>query len=96
MNTVIHIEPNDLDEAHANGLKLAIAYPNPGKDVLNIRTGLRNALVEVYDINGKLVYRQAVTDEITRIDAAAWPSGVYVWKVMANDKEVETGRWVKE
>ena len=32
VNTVIHIEPNDLDEAHANGLKLAIAYPNPGKD----------------------------------------------------------------
>ena len=86
----------DVDEAHDNGLKVAIAYPNPGKDVLNIRTGLRNALVEVYDINGKLVYRQAVTDEITRIDAAAWTSGVYVWKVMANDKEVETGRWVKE
>ena len=85
-----------IEEAHDNGLKLAIAYPNPGKDVLNIRMGLRNAFVEVCDLNGKLIHRQAVTDEITKIDAAAWPGGVYVWKVRANDKEVETGRWVKE
>ena len=27
-----------IDEAHDNGLKVAIAYPNPGKDELNIRT----------------------------------------------------------
>ena len=86
----------DIEEAHDNGLKVAIAYPNPGKDVLNIRTGLRDAFVEVCDLNGKQVHHQEITDEITAIDAVAWPGGVYVWKVRANDKEVETGRWVKE
>ena len=73
----------------------AVAYPNPGKDVLNIRTGLRNAFVEVCDLSGKLVHRQVVTDEITEIDAAAWPSGVYVWRVVANGKEAESGKWIK-
>ena len=32
-----------IEEAHDNGLKVAIAYPNPGKDVLNIRTGFKDA-----------------------------------------------------
>ncbi len=68
----------------------AIAYPNPGKDVLNIRTGLRNAWVEVYDVNGRLVHRQAITEDVMGIDAGEWAEGVYVWKVMANGKLVET------
>ena len=75
---------------------MAVAYPNPGKDVLNIRTGLRNAWVEVYDLNGRLVHRQDITENVTGIDAGGWAEGVYVWKVMADGKEVENGKWVKD
>ncbi len=85
-----------IDEAHDNSLKVAIAYPNPGKDVLNIRTGLRDAWVEVYDVNGRLMYRQAITENVTGIDAGDWAEGVYVWKVISDGGEVETGKWIKE
>ena len=85
-----------IDEDHENGLKVAVAYPNPGKDVLNIRTGLKDARVEVYDMNGRLVHRQAITENVTGIDAGGWADGVYVWKVMTNGKEAEIGKWVKE
>lgn len=85
-----------IDEAHDNGLKLAIAYPNPGKDVLNIRTALQNARVEVYNLTGKLVYKQEITDNITSVNAESWSSGTYVWKVISNGKEAEMGKWVKE
>lgn len=74
----------------------AEAYPNPGKDVLNIRTGLRDAWVEVYDVNGRLVHRQDITENVTGIDAGEWAEGVYVWKVMANGKLAETGKWMKK
>ena len=74
----------NVDEAHDNGLKVAVAYPNPGKDVLNIRTGLRDAWVEVYDLNGRLVHRQDITENVTEIGAEDWAKGVYVWKVMAS------------
>ncbi|MBR3490677.1 MAG: T9SS type A sorting domain-containing protein [Bacteroidales bacterium] len=84
-----------IEEAHENGLKVAIAYPNPGKDVLNIRTGLQDARVEVYDVNGRLVHRQDITEDVTEIDAGDWAEGVYVWNVIANGKMVETGKWVK-
>ena len=90
-----------IEEAHDCGLKMAIAYPNPGKDVLNIRTGLQNAWVEVYDLNGRLIYKQDITDNVTGIDAGGWADGVYVWKVMAGTStgsvtEAESGKWIKE
>ncbi len=91
-----------IEEAHENGLKVAIAYPNPGKDVLNIRTGLKNARVEVYDMNGRLIHSQALTENVTAIDATEWAEGVYVWKVYTtgvstnSTTPVETGKWIKE
>ena len=76
---------------------VSAVYPNPGKDVLNIRTTLQNAHVEIYDLNGRLVYNQRITDNITPINATtSWPSGTYIWKVIANGKEAETGKWIKQ
>ena len=96
-----------IEEAHDAGFAVAVAYPNPGKDVLNIRTGLRDAWVEVYDVNGRLVHRQDITENVTGIDATDWAEGVYVWKVYVggpltgsgtavSGTLAETGKWVKE
>ena len=84
-----------IEEVHDAGFTVAVAYPNPGKDVLNIRTALQNAQVEVYDINGRLVHSQAITENVTTIDAGNWAEGVYVWKVTTGGKVVECGRWIK-
>ena len=100
-----------VDESNES-VALSPVYPNPGKDVLNIRTGLQNARVEVYDLSGKLICNQEITENITSINAESWPSGVYVWKVYTNQAGpstlrwasgtagsgtlVETGKWVKE
>ena len=85
-----------IEEAHAYGLKTAIAYPNPGGKMLNIRTALHDASVEVYDVNGRLIHSQAITENVTAIDATDWAEGVYVWKVFSDGKEAETGKWIKE
>jgi hypothetical protein len=52
--------------------------------------------VEVYDTNGKLFRSQALTENVTAIDAKEWAEGVYVWKVITERKVVETGKWIKE
>ena len=90
----------NIEEAHAHNLHLAVAYPNPGGDVMNIRTGLRNAVLSVYDIQGRKIHEQEITDDVTSVDASNWDSGTYVWKLgIRNEelgmKEVETGKWVK-
>lgn len=84
-----------VDEAHLHGFTMAIAYPNPGNNVLNIRTALQNAHIEIYNLSGKLVYSQEITDNITTIYMSHLPSGTYIWKVIANGKEAETGKWIK-
>ena len=86
----------DIEEAHSHGFAVATAYPNPGRDVLNIRTGLQNARLEVYDLNGRLMHSQRITENVTTVDAKDWAEGVYVWKVMDNGKEVEVGKWIKQ
>ena len=73
-----------------------VVYPNPSYNTLNIRTDLQNARVEVYDTNGRLVHSQALTENVTAIDAMDWPLGVYVWKVIVDGKEAEVGKWIKE
>ena len=87
-----------IDEAHANGLKLAIAYPNPGGNEMHIRTAVENATVEVYDMNGRLVAQQPVTETETVLDATDWVTGTYVWKVVSTQtaREIESGKWVKK
>ncbi|MBQ3594471.1 MAG: T9SS type A sorting domain-containing protein, partial [Bacteroidales bacterium] len=86
-----------IEEAHAHNLHLAVAYPNPGGDVLNIRTGLRNATLHVYDMQGRKIHQQEITDEVTSIDASKWNSGTYIWKLTVNNEQltVEEGKWVK-
>ena len=90
----------NIEEAHAHGLHLAVAYPNPGGDVMNIRTSLRNCTLQVYDMQGRMVHQQEITDDVTSVDVSNWPSGTYVWKLgIRNEelgiKEVEEGKWVK-
>lgn len=72
------------------------AYPNPGKNVLNIRTALQNARVEVYNSLGHLVLNLELLGNVTTINTTSWPSGTYFWKVISNNKEAETGKWIKQ
>ena len=88
---------DNIEEAHAHNLHLAIAYPNPGGDVLNIRTGLRNATLQVYDMQGRIIHQQIITDDVTSVDASKWNSGTYIWKLTVNNEQltVEEGKWIK-
>ena len=85
-----------------NASQSVACYPNPGNNVLNIKTALQNVRVEVYDTNGRLIHSQAIMENVTAIDATDWPLGVYVWKVYkasvstGSTALAETGKWVKK
>ena len=88
-----------IEEAHAHNLKVAVAYPNPGGDVMNIRTSLRNCTLQVYDMQGRIVHQQEITDDVTSVDASGWKSGTYVWELGTKDGNgngiLESRKWVK-
>ncbi len=92
----------DVTGLAENQTAAVTTYPNPGGNTLNIRTALPNARMEVYDTNGRLIHSQAITENVTAIDAGGWTEGVYVWKVYTTSIStnsltlVETGKWMKE
>jgi hypothetical protein len=98
VSTIIHVGTASLEESVDEMFSF---YPNPGQNTFNIRTAATawqpyNAHVEIYDLSGRLVHSQSLEGEVTEIDVAAWPEGVYVWTVVANGKEAESGKWIKQ
>ena len=64
---------------------------------MNIRTALRNATLCVYDMQGRKIHEQEITDDITSVDASKWSSGTYIWKLTIDNEQltVEEGKWIK-
>ena len=91
-----HLGHDYVEETPNDSVVLVTTYPNPGRDVLNVKTNLRDARIEVYDINGKCIVNHKITSNITSIYSDCWPSGLYLWKVIANGKEAVTGKWIKQ
>jgi plastocyanin len=80
-----------------------ILYPNPVIEKFSLKsrssfTGNENpTIVEIYNILGMKVYEiQGVNIKDTpEIDLAAFPSGQYIVRI-SNDKDVYSGRFIKE
>ena len=75
-----------------------ILYPNPSKLNLNIRTAVQRIGGEfkMYDISGKQVFQQKITQSITQINTNNLPAGEYIYKYIHKNKEIESGKWIKE
>ena len=91
---VLEDEGAGISEAEVPEIQVEV-YPNPS-NTLNICTALQNSHIEIYDLTGRLIYNQEITDNITPINTTSWPSGTYIWKVIANGKEAESGKWIKQ
>ena len=83
-------------ECPTSNISDAIVYPNPGKDVINIRTSLRNTYFELYDIHGHLVIRKPINNLITPINSQHIDPGFYTWKIIDRKQVCETGKWIKK
>jgi hypothetical protein len=62
-------------------------YPNPASQLLNIflvSTGMEK-IIEVFDLNGKLMMTEKVTQNNAELDISALPGGLYLIKVTAKD-----------
>ena len=77
--------------------QLTSVYPNPGQNFLNIETVLRNVELNVYDIQGRLIHSQIITDNTTQINTSSWANGMYIWELKTDNNEqiLERGKWVK-
>ncbi|MFZ4402296.1 MAG: T9SS type A sorting domain-containing protein [Bacteroidales bacterium] len=74
-------------------------YPNPATSNVTINlqqlTHLQNTTVSIYDIQGKLLLQQNITQPQTELNIASLAKGIYVVKVN-NNKQSLVSKFVKE
>jgi hypothetical protein len=58
-------------------LRSAMVFPNPATDVINIRGLMPGAQFNLFDSRGQLVRTSILNADITTIDIADLPSGIY-------------------
>ena len=78
-----------------NGINV---YPNPTNGILNIAISSElagNTSIEVYDALGKLAMKETLTNETTTINTSKLTDGMYVYKVINNNKAIKIGKIVK-
>jgi PKD repeat protein len=77
------VNVEDLDQATVPSVKV---YPNPGMDYIQVLSGQEDALIEFYDVFGKLV----LSTRERLVNTSILPNGVYFISC-----ENQTVKWVK-
>ena len=64
-------------------------YPNPnnGSFTINIKD-IENATIEIYNISGQLILKEALLESITPINLKENPKGIYFVKVETDNKAI--------
>ena len=77
--------------------QLTSVYPNPGTNLLNIKTDNKNLDFELININGQIVIRQIINNNLKTINTESLKSGMYFFRLINNkNKTIETGKWIKK
>lgn len=86
----------------AKGINLSVsAYPNPAKDYLTLRIDASTTLsiqsmsYQLYDMQGKLLQHEKITDNQTKIDMSNLVPATYFLKVIQGYKVVKTFKIIK-
>lgn len=61
-------------------------YPNPANNFIDIETDLKNCYFSLLDITGKLILREKIYQNKTRIDLSDYSTGLYFIQIQSDDK----------
>jgi hypothetical protein len=82
-----------------SGINVTI-YPNPFTRSLFIRINdlsqIYNCELRIYNALGKEVLHTAITKELTTIETRHFLSGIYLYKVIANGKDIQSGKLISK
>ncbi len=83
----------------ATGINLtASAYPNPTTDYLLLNVEAREIFeytAKLFDINGSMVGSEEISTRETKIDMRKLKQGLYLLKVIQDDKEIKIFKIIK-
>ncbi len=70
-------------------------FPNPAKDVLNIKSALQSIQnIRIFDINSKLILNKIHNDKFLNLNTTEMPSGTYFIEMETADGLTETRKFI--
>ena len=90
-----YIAHMDMDGIEEQGDITISLFPNPAKNKLTVEASEPVKMLEIYNINGALVYRQSDCTETTIINVDSYATGTYMIR-LTTDNTVVIRRFVKE
>lgn len=77
-----------IENANAGAALQIDAYPNPVKDILNIKaTGLKGtANIQITDVKGRVMNNLVIDAEQTSLNVSHYAAGIYILQYTDNDK----------
>ncbi|MFZ4402119.1 MAG: T9SS type A sorting domain-containing protein, partial [Bacteroidales bacterium] len=85
-------------DSHTLSGKISL-FPNPATDILSIDlrqlSMLQNTTIAIYDIQGKLLLQQLLTQALTELNISSFAKGMYVVKVKNNEQSL-VSKFMKE
>lgn len=72
-----------------------LIYPNPSNNFIDIETTLADYALSVFDIMGKLIFTENVSQNKTRIDISNFSNGIYFLQLASGDKIISK-KFIKE
>ena len=88
-NIPVYLSAEENEDSDCN------VYPNPGYGNINIKAPIENAVIRMYDIQGKLMLARPFNFNTT-INTENWPAGMYLWEIWHDSQKEACGKWVKE
>ncbi len=74
-------------------------YPNPFTNLVNIKLNefqISNCEFRIYNVLGAEVMFTTVVKQVTTIETGNLPSGIYFYRVNANNKTIQTGKIIAQ
>ncbi|MFA5418286.1 MAG: T9SS type A sorting domain-containing protein, partial [Bacteroidales bacterium] len=85
----------DTPQINEENVHRALVYPNPGNSEFSVRTTIKKAVFNLFDVNGRLLLEEPITELTTTINTSALPDGVYIWSVTQQGLVSDRGKWIK-
>jgi len=83
------------NEMFIEGYNQIVAYPNPGKQKLSIKSEHSGQVFTLYNIEGNALCRIKLTKGVTSINTSCLHPGIYVYSVESSEGLLLQGKWVK-
>ena len=80
--------------------KVVTIYPNPFSMyttiVINDESQINEYELRIYNVLGEEMINTIVTKQLTTLNTSHLPSGIYFYKVVANDKTIQSGKLISQ